>query len=214
MFLVTVTLTTHVAGARAAGASACQPLPCVSSATAQPPEAYDHGPIRCGKDGTRGKLSEALLAFFGNATGENRFLPPDIAKGQRQANGKYPLGYQLLVPLSGIANPRCMTPHGGYIYGAFIYENPLARTFLETTTSGEIVGAALADLKDIRKAGRIVGVVPRVTVYYRSLAPPKELENEAVATMRAYYSRDGSQFAPDSIVVVHRRLPTTGGRYR
>jgi len=181
-------------------------LTCVTSATESPPRQGGNVPIKWGDDGTRDKLSDALGEFFGQETGEDRFISPDDPNYQKQADGKYLLADQLRVPLSSLATPKCTTMSGDTIYEVFIFQDPLDRAFIETHPDGHIVGAALADVKRIKDHGRVAGVLPRVTLFYRGNSPPPDLRNQALATMRAYYAGDLA-FARDKIQVELRRLP-------
>jgi hypothetical protein len=50
---------------------------------------------------------------------------------------------------------------------------------------------------DVTKEGRIIGIVPRVTLFYRTAEPPKELQEAAVQQMQDYYKA----YAPDTTTV-------------
>lgn len=151
-----------------------------------------------GSDGTRELLVNDLDRFFDDATGDYLASGDNLAfrkneMPRRHSNGEYFLSDQIRLPLRGVASFRTSLGNEQVLYQSFIHRNPYVRAFIKTDYN-KITSVALADLMDIVEAGQAVGVVPRITLFYRDPLPPIDLQNEAVRAMTAYYS----QFAPDT----------------
>ncbi len=152
-------------------------------------------PTTWGSDGTREMLAESLDAFFGNSTSADGTVREED-KRRIQSNGEYLLADQLRAPLLHIPSFKKILPDESYLYQAFIYRNPRLRCFIKATPTHEIVAAALADTMDVRQNGQLVAMHPRITVFYKTLELPTDVQNDALKVMTDYYS----QFAEDASV--------------
>ncbi len=65
----------------------------------------------------------------------------------------------------------------------------MVRAFILTDAKNRIIAAALADMMDIKDHAKVVDVVPRITVFYRSAQPPAALKDAAVSTMTDYFEK-------------------------
>jgi hypothetical protein len=162
------------------------------------PTNFDDLAFRWGSDGTRELLSNDLERFFDNETGEYLASGDNVAfrkdeMPRRHSNGEYFLADQIRLPLRGVASHRTALANEQILYHSFIHGNPYVRAFIKTANN-KITAVALGDLMDIVEGGQAVGVVPRITLFYRDQLLPIDLQNEAVKAMTTYYS----QFAPDT----------------
>jgi hypothetical protein len=123
------------------------------------------------------------------------------------------LADQLRLPLAGVAMQKEFLPSGHHIFPAYINHNAMTRVFLLTDDQDKIIAAAYADTMIVKNDGEIIGVVPRLTLFYRTAKPPEELQEVAVGQMKDYYkefSPDTSRLGYDIHVFAHRLPPLTG----
>ncbi len=159
-------------------------------------------------DGTRDLLSSKLDTFFGSSTGTFNVVR-SMDEKNLQGNGEYLLADQVRLPLYGVASSKVVESDGSIIYEAFVNRNPAVDTFIKLNPTGDIEGVALAGTQDIVNNGRVVGIVPIITIFFRQTSVPADLQARAEEVMKDHWSR-GDPYLVDlanKIKVVAHKLP-------